>query len=136
MPTRTVALAVTLDHVLSLCLAPHPLCQSTEHSSAFVSIPMAYPDHVPSPPTSQALSAVAQVSPPPSALQRPPPRTCCLFTCTLSRPYIRADPEETDSRNEAKQEMGERSQKDRVLFPSSPACNRCLNANSRLTLNT
>ena len=47
MPTRTVALAVSLDHVLSLCLAPHPLCQSTEHSSAFISIPMAYPDHVP-----------------------------------------------------------------------------------------
>ena len=33
MPTRT-AVAISLDHVLSLCLAPHPLCQSTEHSSA------------------------------------------------------------------------------------------------------
>lgn len=51
MPTRT-AVSVSLDHVLSLCLAPHPLCQSTEHSSAFVSIPaaLAYPDRVPSRP--------------------------------------------------------------------------------------
>lgn len=137
MPTRIVALAVSLDHVLSLlCLAPSSSLPKHRALLCIRQHPYGCPDHVPSRPTSQALSAVVAVAPTPSALQSSPPNTWLSYLHALQALYQRRTQKETDSRNEVAKGAVKRSQKGRALLSSSPACNRCLNANCILTLNT
>lgn len=112
MPTSTAAAAVSLGHVLSLCLiSPSSLpkhrellciCQHPCGSCLSRSCTI--------PPTSQALSAVVAVSPHTlsSAASSSPNTWLSFYLHALQALYQRQTQKETDSRKEAKKGMGEK----------------------------